>query len=582
MIVFGALYTKRFDANAAVERLDEHLIRMSETRYCQKATILNGPSFISYNLELESSTDPQKTIISRTLGYFDSQRLESGEYLKVSILSHHDEYELDGLTDAFSSMPLFTYQNGAACAISNDIFAIAKFFRLKKLDLKPTYSLFITGHCITRETTIAEVKRLWPSERITFRLNATGSITTTLLSTKPLKYRERRTSIEIHAIQTFKSLVDGCRRILANKQEFVLQLSGGLDSRITAGAIRQAFPDLEIQTCTVDIATPSELEAAGRSATVLRLKHSIERLGIFAEDVSSAFLLTGGQVSVLAAATNLHMYRRGNPESVTQIVGAWPGDTLIGSYVPNHPGFLRPDKTVRAIRRWALNKARLSRYLARVIFGRRNQKYLERSFGRQLFEILLECSGENAAQKISYWAMFRRQPAFSFNSPARLTDSVIELTPMLHLEYVENLLELRGDEIFKKNFYRKMLFANLPSLAAIPYNEESLSKEFVVPCPGIRERLLYDFPTPVLRSLVWLFDRLSVNLQFSRNSEIRKYAELARKFELHQDTLSAALDNQEFQVPIFDFTKPVDVDRFWKLLTIQMTQSYLNEEKAHD
>jgi hypothetical protein len=90
---------------------------------------------------------------------------------------------------------------------------------------------------------------------------------------------------------------------------------------------------------------------------------------------------------------------------------------------------------------------------------------------KRLFHSLNQIQASDAAQQLSWWGMFRRQPAFSNISPARLCSELIEVTPLLGKNYIMELLKLQGIDLLNKNFYRKLIHDKFPELRKIIYSQ---------------------------------------------------------------------------------------------------------------
>jgi len=119
------------------------------------------------------------------------------------------------------------------------------------------------------------------------------------------------------------------------------------------------------------------------------------------------------------------------------------------------------------VRDWAAKRGRRLSELGSNISGA-SAVAIDRAARRRLRQRVLAGSGSTAAQAISFWAMFTRQPAFSYIAPAMLTSHVLPLTPVLARPYLERLLRLRGSQIIGKNFYRTMIARGFPALATVP------------------------------------------------------------------------------------------------------------------
>jgi hypothetical protein len=253
----------------------------------------------------------------------------------------------------------------------------------------------------------------------------------------------------------------------------VVQLSGGLDSRLAVAALQRAGVR-DVPATTVAIADEAEVAIARQVTDALGYPHTV--LGVATmgpEHLRAGWLLTGGQVSPIAAAGNLAVYEAAAKRSpgVVNVWGAWPGDCLVGSYVPRVPAALDPRAKNRIVRKWAHMRINSRRGIAETatVDGHSTRSLLAQTHDT-LVDSVDPSMGATAAEVISWWAMFRRQPTFSYISPARLTADVLEVTPVITPAYLNDLLELSGVEVYGRNFYRHMIWSAFPELRHITYH----------------------------------------------------------------------------------------------------------------
>jgi hypothetical protein len=272
-------------------------------------------------------------------------------------------------------------------------------------------------------------------------------------------------------MEAYEALLAGIRAnpVLreGNLDHVSVEISGGLDSRLTAGTLAEVFGEIPLMI-TLDIADSHEVEIAGEVARQLGADHRIGKITDGDEaSLRTGWLLTSGQVSTYKAADNIVAYKAatsGQNDGQQIVVGGWRGDSLIGSFVP-----LRSFITWRCMGRilgddYARKRGR--DWLRSELSGTSALK-VARNSRRKVVDDLRRTSGFSAAHRITYWAQFVRQPAFNSISPARLTSNVLEVTPLISQEYVNVLMGLTGKQLLGKNFYRAMITQRLPDLAAI-------------------------------------------------------------------------------------------------------------------
>lgn len=78
----------------------------------------------------------------------------------------------------------------------------------------------------------------------------------------------------------------------------------------------------------------------------------------------------------------------------------------------------------------------------------------------------------------------RERCLLGYISPARLFPHVLEMTPCLWPDYVARLLSLSGEEIARKNFYRKLVVMWMPGLMSIPYHATGKAVDTTQTLPG--------------------------------------------------------------------------------------------------
>lgn len=471
-----------------VRALERHFARLAETGYVGHLVVEDrGPFLLAHD-------GASSHAIHGAMRGGGWQHGPAGEYALIDA----DGTGLTARSDPAGSWPLFYADSGDTSVVSNDAHAVAIVAGRRRIDPVVAVQMLLLGHAIDRGTTIEGVSRLWPGEQL--RLGPIGASTIAPAAAYG-GFTRRSTSMEEHAQHTFDDLVAGIAQMPAVDEHAVLQLSGGLDSRLTVAALQRAGVR-DAQATTLAIADEAEVSIAREVTDALGFSHSVLDVAAMGpEHLRSGWLLTGGQVSPIGAAGNLAVYEAAasGPTGAVNVWGAWPGDCLVGSYVPNVPAALDPRAKSRVVRKWAHLRINSMRAIveAATIDGHSTRSLLARTH-QTLVDSVDPSMGETAAEVISWWAMFRRQPAFSYLSPARLTADVLEVTPVLTPAYVRDLLELSGVEVFGRNFYRQLIWSALPELRHVAYHNTGrpITPDRVLPArrpPGSVE-LLYRLP----------------------------------------------------------------------------------------
>src|SRR5690606_25174158 len=114
----------------------------------------------------------------------------------------------------------------------------------------------------------------------------------------------------MHIERTFQSLVEVMPTLDLSRDDTDIQLSGGMDSRLTGIALsRSNIQDAHF--VTLNLVDGEELKIASTIADRLGFKHEgLELPEADQSDLEAAWLLTSGQTPLHAAASNLPIYRK--------------------------------------------------------------------------------------------------------------------------------------------------------------------------------------------------------------------------------------------------------------------------------
>jgi hypothetical protein len=150
-------------------------------------------------------------------------------------------------------------------------------------------------------------------------------------------------------------------------------------------------------------------------------------------------------------------------------LGGGPGDVLAGAYVSSSIHNISPIMTDRQIYKFIVWRRKHSLMILRNVF----RKDVLAEYFKQLDHSMQECfaalSGPTAAHRVTAWAMAFRQPAFTFTSPIHNHPDVTEASPHLGYEYSDCMLSLPATWIYRKNFYKFMIYHCIPQLRDVIY-----------------------------------------------------------------------------------------------------------------
>ncbi len=482
-----------------------------------------------------------------------------------------------GFSDRVACGPLYFGEKDGRAVVSNDPQFVGIALGVGRLSEVGAYELLTYNHSLGSETTIEGVFRLFPGEKVDFVVDGRRSIRASVEGSNPIRYRTREMGDDEHMVETYKVLVDGVRhnKVLSdNRDTSSLGISGGLDSRLTLAAVAEAL-GANGRALTLDLSDERETSIGGEVARILGFEHetvSLERSGV--ETLRAGWLLTGGQVSAHAAAGNVLFYEvAGAPETQPcVIVGAWPGDCLIGSYVPIARSMIKRRWTTIGVRAWSRNRGRQWISTEAGEFRGRAVRALIRQSRARLRLSVMASSGSTAAQKISHWAMFRRQPAFSYVAPSVLCSDVLSVTPVLAPKYLDHLMELGAEDILGKNYYRRLLYSQIPALRDVPLAVTGEPVSIARKRPGLVPTAfdLFAVAPPLLRNWARLLYRRVVVGETALTAHWSSL--LIHEF--------GSVRKLEFGNVTFDFSKARDTQVLGNALSLWWTQLYLAEAKG--
>lgn len=406
----------------------------------------------------------------------DTTLFATGEFNAVRIESNSTTAELVAAVDRFDSRPAYYAAGDELVVVSNDALAVAIASDRRDLEDGAAFDLLRFSHSTSTDTTIDGVKRLAPGHRLCARWMTSGC----RWDDRPYAVLAYETALQSPSDEEVRAAAGDLRgaaaRLLKRTQdapqvERRYQLSGGLDSRITCGALADSGAGELGRATTTDLSDRDEMAIAEQVACRLGLQHdSLTLASAQIRDLRIGWLLTAGQVPVHTAAGNVIGYRSlsewGAPLA---LFGAWPGDVLAGSYVPVRSEYVADNHISHTLLSWARQRG----YPSRIMDASVDPMFVDEwhpSSTARVVNALEETSGPSAAHRVTTWALAVRQAAFSFVSPARLLPHVAELTPCLDLGYCGHFLRLPARDIVAKNFYRRLVLAAQPRLADICYH----------------------------------------------------------------------------------------------------------------
>lgn len=396
----------------------------------------------------------------------DLSNLE-GEF--AGLLFNKINNSLQILTDRFASRPLFYSIDKNILYFSNNPYFLARWINNSNYDLVGVFQLFKFGHTIGDITTYSAIKRLNPGSVISI---IDGKVE--FKNYWNFKYNNTRYSSGNLIDDIFDSFVKGNEERLAISNDHVkkvVTLSGGLDSRFIAYVNKKN--NLDFLTISLpEHQADEETEVAKEVASVLKLKHSIAALK--QNDIENNLYLhllmvfNGFQSPSHSVISNLPIYLH-NEDCDQIVIGGWPGDVLIGSYVPLNYFYLS-NKFNKYFSNFIEHKRGLPDLVIESLFQKKTGVELSRISRKHFFQSMNNSKSITLAQSVSIWAMKYRQPTFSFSSPANSITSTLEVTPFLSYQYNDLLQNLSAKDLYNKNFYKKIFQLKMKEMAKIKYS----------------------------------------------------------------------------------------------------------------
>jgi len=412
-------------------------------------------------------------------GYLiNSEKFFSSENIDNNILNLEGEFSgllfnkkqntINIFTDRFASRPLFyTYHQGLLY-FSNNPYILAKWTNNSDYNLVGIFQLFKFGHTIGDITTFAQVKRLNP-----------GSII--IIKNKDLQfknywsfnYNNKNYKKEDLLNSIFNSFIlsNQKRLSISNKNiSQIVSLSGGLDSRFIAYVNK--MNNLEFLTMSLPGQINLETKVAIQVAKKIKLNHKVIEFKNDRKNLKQylhfLMLLNGFQSPSHTVASNLPMYSFNRSDDQI-IYGGWPGDVLLGSYVPLNYLYLYNKLRKYSLKNF-INRRGLPDLLIKFLFKDSVSEEISKISSDIFMNSVEQSKSFTGAQTVSLWAMKYRQPSFSFNSPANLLSNILEVTPFLSYQYNELLQNLSAEDLYNKNFYKKIFKEKMKEMSEIIYS----------------------------------------------------------------------------------------------------------------
>ncbi len=399
-------------------------------------------------------------------------READGEYVAVAVPDPVRAFATQGtsstgeihiISDRFASRPCFYSQAGGRFLFSTNItFLIEMIPGGVSLDPVPLMQLLSIGHTLSGKTTFTEVERVMPAEHLVIENGKIPGKTSYYKTGDPDK---PVTDHKALAEQVYSELAASVEKRSRGRKGFV-SLSGGLDSRlIAAAADKERFSAFTFINSLKRMDTP-EVSVAVEVARKLQLKHEVCPMGetsLISDSIAEVLRLTGGQTVIHHPVKTMSFIRHMQKHGFH--MGGGSGGVFAGSEVSSRKIHKSDD--------WAASYAKKRMgypdAFLRKMFRTDVHENLPGLLRDSLKASFDRIEAADPARKITLWAIFEGQAAFTFISPIHNHPDVSESSPHLGYRYSDLMLHLTREELVNKNFYNFMIYHCLEDLRDVRY-----------------------------------------------------------------------------------------------------------------
>jgi asparagine synthase (glutamine-hydrolysing) len=372
------------------------------------------------------------------------------------------------INDRFASRPFYVLKNGKGIYFSSNVtFLLHLAGGRHEADILGWFHTFAYGHTFGELTTFRGVKRLAPATHLT--ISPEGTVEERRYWR--LEYApESRLDPISHGAQVFEAFKTGAARKAKLVGKGIIALSGGLDSRLVAATVPG---DVEFSAFTFvnagDSASTADTECAAQISSILGLPHRIEPIPRqeYSIVANNTVWLTGGMKPLHHSAIVMAYIQDLKRHGLNFMLGGGPGDVIAGSKIRS-VNYLDPKRIDKYIRNFCRRLASGTEYLTRM-FRQEIVQHYQREVYRSLLESFTNIRGPTAAHRVTAWELLNRWPAFTFTSVFHNHPDVSEAFCHLDYKFVDLMLKLPAEWLYRKNFYSFMLYNFLPQLRHVAY-----------------------------------------------------------------------------------------------------------------
>lgn len=393
-----------------------------------------------------------------------------GEF--VSVYSDGSIGALHIVNDRFASRPMFIFEKDSGVYFSSNLLFLQYFIQEKlRPDIAGIVQLFSYNHPIGERTTIKNIQRFSPASHVILTPKKVIKKSYWDFAYDP----DENLTPDTYSQKVFDALKTATQSRTKLFGDGVVALSGGLDSRLLAGAlpINSGFRTFTFVDSTESMSTP-EVNSASAVAQELNLKHTIkclehEHISSVADDVAR---LTGGLIPLSHPAKVMKYILDLTQNKQFFLMGGGPGNYLSGDHSPTidyfDPKNLEACTSLYCEMKNSGGIENLKTYLLSVFREDIIDSFLEESVNEMNLSIKT-MRGPTTIQRIAAWEMCYRFPAFTANSPIHNHPDVMEAFAHLDYAYCDLMSKLPATWMYNRNFYKYMIYLCLPELRHIIY-----------------------------------------------------------------------------------------------------------------
>ncbi len=394
-------------------------------------------------------------------------KIQNSEGEFVSVLMDRRDGRIAIINNRFGTRVMYIAQTPEGIFFCSNLSLLA---RLVPVRLEPDelgiLQFFCYQHTLTPRTHLKSVERLYPGSCVLLDGEGMHQRQYWSLCHQP----DESLDPAEHAHQTIEALRRGLVKKVRRVPEGFCTLSGGLDSRMVAAVARREcdYFGFTYSNNTDNPDTPDVLTAR-RIAAALGMRHRTGQVP--RSEVSAAadqvVYLTGGLVPIHHLVKTWQSIKM-LMETTRFMIGGGCGDPIAGDYV-NSIYQIEPVWTQTLLRLYAAQRKLVLRDTLCRLLRRDMVESIYPRVDASMMDSFHRLSGPTAAHTITAWAEVQYVTGFTFSSPIHNHPDISEASPALGYEYVDHMLRLPARWLYKKTFYKYMIYHQFPELRDIEY-----------------------------------------------------------------------------------------------------------------